>query len=183
MLKRNKKLLLIIIIIFSISSIKAQNFDIKAHYLLKNSATGQYLSLTKENKIKGNGTQVCIVSLNKDIFQELVFTKENTNFFLIQFAGTSFDLDVHGCFDGKPLCGTYKRQNGAEIQIWTVTAKSSPHLWKFEELENNKYRIVNKYSGKVLDLKFTNKNETTYKVVQWQWNAKDTQLWEIIKVQ
>ena len=183
MLKRFRKLLLINIILFSISIIKAQNFDINAQYLLKNSATGQYLSLTKENKIKGNGTQVCVASLNKEMLQKFVFKKEDTNFFLIQFAGTSFDLDVHGCFDGKPLCGTYKRQNGAEIQIWTVKGKSSPHLWKFEALENNKYRIVNKYSGKVLDLESKNKQKTKYEVIQWQWSAKATQMWEVIKIQ
>lgn len=145
-------------------------------YMLQNAKTNQFISLQK-TYAKKNGTQLHTQPQNEAYYQIFRFYAFTPGFYNIRFANANMNLDVHGCYNDKRFCGTYKHQNGAEIQVWTPDA-AAVQQWKTEMVRDGLYRIINKHSGKVIDL---NPKDPT-QLVQWQWNNSESQLWKIILV-
>lgn len=129
-----------------------------------------------------DGANVQLWDLDGDYDRRLKFIPAGEGYYYIQFQHTKANLDVNGCFDGDWFCGTYKKDKGANVQIWSA-GTSDPQKWKMEQVSPGKFKIVNKYSGKVLDAAGGNGHQNGCNVQQWDWNGTTSQQWEIIDVE
>jgi len=149
-------------------------------FYIKSVSAQKYLDLPgyASTAQKQNGASVEIWDLDDGNDRKFKFVPAGNGYYNIQCQHTKSNLDVHGCYDGKWFCGTYKKDKGANIQIWSA-GNSKPQQWKIEQVKPGKFKIVNRYSGKVLDA--TGKGNGS-NVVQWTWHGGSNQLWEIIDV-
>ncbi len=127
---------------------------------------------------KKNGSRVKLWDLDDGNDRKVTFIPTGDGYYNIRFQHTNANLDVHGCYDGKWFCKIYKKDKGAPIQIWAA-GNSTAQQWKIEQIRPGKFRIINRYSGKVLD---ASGNSNGSKLIQWTWHGRDNQLWEIIDV-
>ncbi len=158
------------------------NFTENTFYI-KCVANGKYLDLPgyASNAKKNNGANVQLWDMDNGNDRKIKFIPAGNGYYYINFQHANVNLDVHGCYDGKYFCGTYKKDKGANVQIWSA-GTSKPQQWKIVQVTIGKFKIINRYSGKVLDASASNINKNGCNVQQWTWHGKDNQLWEIIDV-
>ena len=152
-------------------------------FYIKNVAANKYLDIPgyASKALKNNGANVQLWDMDNGADRKVRFIPAGNGYYNIQFQHIKANLDVHGCFDGKLFCGTYKKEKGANVQIWSA-GNSKPQQWKLEKVKSGQYKIVNRYSGKVLDASAKNIKKNGCNVMQWTWHGKNNQLWEIIDV-
>jgi len=150
-------------------------------FLIRNIASGRYLDLSGygPEAQKQNGANVQLWTLDDGKDRRVKFIPADDGWFYIRFQHANVNLDVHGCYDGKLFCGTYKKDKGANVQIWS-SGNSKPQQWKIQQVKPGQFIIVNRYSAKVLDASASNINKNGCNVQQWTRHGKDNQLWEII---
>ncbi len=170
--------------------LKAQKRTVKSSislegntFHIKNVNNGLYLDLSGRGgqAEKHNGANVQLWKLDDGNDRKVKFIPTDNGYYKIQFLHAKVNLDVHGCFDGKWFCLTYKKEKGANIQIWADGSNAQPQQWMLEQINPGQFKIVNRYSGKVLDAQGGGtKNGTN--VIQWTWSGNSNQLWELIDV-
>ena len=159
---------------------KAKSFTDYTFYI-RNAQAGKVLDVAGYglSATKKNGANVHLWDLDKGIDQRFKFVPAGNGYYFIRFQHTNSNLDVSGCFDGKLFCKTYKKDKGANVQMWKA-GNSQPQQWKIEKISYQAYKITNRYSGKVLDASASHIKENGCNVLQWTWKASDNQLWELI---
>ncbi|MCF8261195.1 MAG: RICIN domain-containing protein [Melioribacteraceae bacterium] len=182
---------LIILIIISQGLLFAQKRGKKVElnleagpYYIKSVASGRILDIPgyASNAHKKNGSNVQLWELDDGADRKVKFIPTENGYYSIRFQHAKMNLDVHGCYDSKWFCWTYKRDKGANVQIWKA-GNSKPQQWKVEQVNPGQFRIQNRYSGKYLDADANNINKNGCNVLQWTWNGRDNQLWEIVDVE
>ncbi len=150
-------------------------------FYIKSVSANKYLDLPgyATNAQKQNGASIKLWDLDDGNDRKVKFIDAGNGYYYIRFQHTKANMDVHGCYDGKYFCGTYKKDKGANVQIWNA-GNSKPQQWDIQQIRPGQFKIINRYSGKVLDA--TGKNNGS-NVVQWTWHGGDNQLWEMIEVQ
>ncbi len=150
---------------------------------LKNVAANRYLDLPGyANKAKTeNGSFVVLWDLDRGKDRQVKFIPSSDGYYYIQFQHTKSNLDIHGCYKDKWFCGTYKTDNGAEAQIWAA-GNAESQQWKLKQVYPGKFKIINRFSGKVLDASASNINKNGCKVQQWTYKGSNNQLWELVEV-
>lgn len=189
-MKRNLTVVAIFAIVMMSFSSFAQktgeivNIDLTQNtFYIKCVANGKYLDLPgyAEKAQKENGSNVQLWDLDDGADRTIKFIPAQDGYYFIRFQHASVNMDVHGCYAGKYFCRTYKKDKGANVQIWSA-GNSDPQQWKIEKIKPGQYRITNRYSGKVLDASASNINNNGCNVQQWDWHGGDNQLWEIVDV-
>ena len=153
-------------------------------FYIKNVASGRYLDLPgsgyKAKKENGSKVQLWDFGVGKD--RQFKFIKTG-DYYQIRCQHTASNLDVHGCYKDKLFCGTYKNENGAPIQIWKAKGNGGKvQHWKLVQVNPGQFKMVNEYSGKVLDASASNIKKNGCKVQIWTWKGKKNQLWELVDV-
>ncbi len=72
------------------------------------------------------------------------------------------------------------KENGAKI-VQMRERKSAAHDWKIEHVADGDYKIINRNSGKALEV-FEHSLETGANIAQWDFHGADNQLWKIVEV-
>ncbi len=180
--------LLVLISVISFSQKTNDNgggkVNLNSHtFLIRCVANNKYLDLPgyASKAKKENGANVQLWDLDDGKDRMVKFVPVGNGYYNIQFQHAKVNLDVHGCYDGKLFCKTYKKSKGANVQIWSA-GNSEPQQWKIEQIKFGQFKITNKYSGKVLDASAKNINKNGCNVMQWPWNGGKNQLWELIEV-
>ncbi len=147
-------------------------------FYIKSVSANKYLDLPgyANNAQKQNGASIKLWDLDDGNDRKIKFIDAGNGYYYIRFQHTKANMDVHGCYDGKYFCGTYKKDKGANVQIWSA-GNSKPQQWDIQQIRAGQFKIINRYSGKVLDATGTNNGSN---VVQWTWHGGNNQLWEII---
>ena len=70
--------------------------------------------------------------------------------------------------------------DGDQVLQWADNG-TADHEWKFEDMDNGKYRITNKNSGKVLDVSGASTADGG-NVIQWTDNGGNNQRWTLVKL-
>ena len=150
---------------------------------MKNVAAGKYLDLPGYalKAKKNNGATVQLWDLDDGADRKIKFIPAGNGYYYIRFQHANVNMDVHGCFKGKLFCGTYKTDKGANVQIWNA-GNSKPQQWKLEQVNPGQFRIINRYSGKVLDASGKNISKNGCNVLQWNKHDGKNQLWEMVDV-
>lgn len=177
-------LLLSPVITFAQKKTKKVKLDLEeTTFHIRNVANGKYLDLQgyASKAQSHSGANVQLWDLDEGNDRKLKFIPSGNGYYYIQFQHAKVNLDVHGCYDGKLFCGTYKKEKGANVQIWKA-GSSKPQQWKLEQIKPGKFRIINRYSGKSLDASAKGLNKNGGNVLQWTWHGNDNQLWELIDV-
>lgn len=153
------------------------------NYYIRNVANKKYLDIPgyAHRASKKNGANVQMWDLDDGMDRQVKFIPAGNGYYHIRFQHAKMNLDVHGCYDGKWFCGTYKKDKGANIQIWNA-GDSKPQQWKIEQIKPGQFKIKNRYSGKVLDAAGSGLNKNGGNVLQWDWHGKSNQLWELVDV-
>ncbi len=151
---------------------------------LRNVMSNRYIDLPgsdTDNRSRENGANVQLWDLDQGKDRQLTFIPAGDGYYHIRFQHKNVQLDVHGCFNNRYFCKKYKRDKGANIQIWN---SDSGHVqqWKLEQIRPGQFRILNRYSGKYLDASLSNIHRNGANVLQWNWNGGDNQLWELVCV-
>ena len=152
-------------------------------YYLRCVANEKYLDIPGAGRdaSKDNGADVQLWDLDKGMDRQVKFISAGNNYYFIRFQHAKMHLDVHGCYEGDWFCGTYKKETGANVQIWSA-GNSKPQQWKLEQINPGQFRIINRYSKKVLDASASGLDKNGGDVQQWTWNGNDNQLWELVDV-
>lgn len=153
-------------------------------FYIKSSVGKLYLDLPGGgvNAQSGNGSNVQLWAMDNGADRRVKFIDRGNGFYNIQFQHAKVNLDVNGCFDGDWFCGTYKKDRGANIQIWSA-GNSKPQQWHMEQITPGKFRIVNRYSGKSLNAAGGSGHKNGTNICQWTWGGgQPNELWEIIDV-
>lgn len=144
---------------------------------------GKYIDIPgyAQKAKKDNGSNVVLWDLDDGMDRRVKFIPTSEGYYNIQFQHAKMNMDVHGCYADKWFCGTYKKDKGANVQIWS-SGSSKPQQWKLEQVNPGQFKIRNKYSGKVLDAVGSKTGTNGCNVAQWTDNNGKNQLWEIVDV-
>nr|WP_319401361.1 RICIN domain-containing protein [uncultured Carboxylicivirga sp.] len=156
-------------------------------FAIKNVASGKYLDLpgAGSNAKKDNGTNVKLWDYDSGNDRKFQFTEYNhSGYYFIRPCHCNSRLDIEGCYPGRLFCKYYKNKKGAPIQIWEYNGSTGKGvaLWKLEEVKPGQFVIINKYSGLVMDASASNVHKNGCKVMIWNRNNNDNQLWELIDI-
>ena len=133
------------------------------------------------NKARSNGVNVQLWTLDGGDDQKFKFVPAGNGYYHIQSQHKRMNLDVHGCYDGKWFCGTYKNEKGANVQMWSA-GSSEPQQWKLIQASPGKWFLKNRYSGKYLDARDSHIHRNGCNIMQWSKNGNDNQIWELVSV-
>lgn len=185
---------LIAALLFSVAEVDAQRRGKRtqkveisledAVFHIRNVKSGKYIDISgteNSDKAKKNGANVQLWDLDGGADQKFKFVNAGNGYYHIQAQHKKMNLDVHGCFDGKLFCGTYKKDKGANVQMWSA-GSSEPQQWKLEQVSPGKFHIVNRYSGKVLDASDSNVHKNGCNVMQWNKDNNTNKQWELVDV-
>jgi len=151
---------------------------------IRNVKAGRYLDVSgteNSSKAKSNGVNVQLWDLDGGADQKFKFISAGGGYYYIQAQHKKMNLDVHGCFDGKMFCGTYKKDKGANVQMWSA-GSSKPQQWKLEKVGTGKYKIKNRYSNKYLNADNSQITKLGCNIEQWTDNGGNRQVWELVDV-
>ena len=151
---------------------------------VRNVMANRYIDLPgqdTENRSKENGANVQLWDLDGGGDRKVVFIPAGNGYYYIRFQHANVQLDVHGCFSNRRFCRNFKRDRGANVQIWRSDT-SEPQQWRLLQIRPGQFRIINRYSGKSLDASASNIHRNGANVLQWDWNGNDNQLWELVCV-
>jgi mannan endo-1,4-beta-mannosidase len=192
-----KKLLLILIaflLVLPLSEIEAQRRGkrtVKSQiplegtvFYIRNVKGQKYLDVSgaeNSDKARSNGANVQLWTLDGGADQKFKFVAAGNGYYHIQTQHARMNLDVHGCFDGSWFCGTYKKDRGANVQVWSA-GSSEPQQWMLEEVSPGRFYIKNRYSGKYLDASNSNINKNGCNVQQWDKDSNTNKQWELVDV-
>lgn len=94
-----------------------------------------------------------------------------------QYSGKTLDVDLNPVTNG----GYQEaRNNGTNVFQYGTQAQSN-RLWKLIPTEAGYYRLVSKYSGKVLDVSYISKEDGA-NVHQWEYVGGYNQQWKLVPV-
>lgn len=185
---------LAVAMLFSISDVEAQRRGKRTKkveiplegtvFHIRNVKGKKYLDVSgSENskKARSNGVNVQLWSLDGGADQKFKFVPAGNGYYYIQAQHKRMNLDVHGCFADKRFCGTYKKDKGANVQMWSA-GTSQPQQWKLEEVSPGRFYIKNRYSGKYLDASNSNVHKNGCNVMQWNKDSNSNKHWELVDV-
>lgn len=153
-------------------------------FYIRNVKAQKYLDVSgaeNSEKARSNGANVQLWTLDGGADQKFKFVPVGNGYYHIQTQHARMNLDVHGCFDGTWFCGTYKKDKGANVQVWSA-GSSEPQQWRLEEVSPGRFYIKNKYSGKYLDASNSNINKNGCNVQQWDKDSNTNKQWELVDV-
>ncbi|SRR6056297_353568 len=184
-----KALLIFTVLLISVSGFsqkrkKRVKLDLTGrNYYIRCVANQKYLDIPGygHRASKDNGADVQLWNLDKGMDRRVKFIPAGNGYYHIRFQHAKMNMDVHGCYSGEWFCGTYKDEKGANVQIWSA-GSSKPQEWKLDQINPGEFRIINRYSGKVLDANGHRLNDNGCEVQQWDWHGGDNQLWELVDV-
>ena len=116
-------------------------------FYIRNVKAGKYLDISgaaNSQKARSNGANVQLWTLDGGADQKFKFIPAGNGYYHIQTQHVRMNLDVHGCFDGTWFCGTYKKDRGANVQVWSA-GSSEPQQWKLEKVAPGRFYIKNRY--------------------------------------
>ncbi|MGM0375642.1 MAG: RICIN domain-containing protein [Bacteroidota bacterium] len=193
-MKNYSILLLIVALIFSVVEVDAQRrgkrtkkVDIPLEgttFHIRNVKGGKYIDLPgsdKSDRSRKNGANVQLWDLDDGDDRKFKFIPAGGGYYYIQAQHKKMNLDVHGCFDDKWFCDTYKKDKGANVQVWSA-GSSKPQQWKLEQASKGRFYIKNRYSGKYLDASNSNVNKNGCNVMQWNKDSNTNKQWELVDV-
>jgi len=187
---RTQIVLIIVLMLASSAAVNAQKGGRRTtlslterNYHLRNVANGKYIDIPgyPGDADTDNGADVQLWDLDEGEDRKVKFVPAGGDYYYIRVQHARMNLDVHGCYKGHWFCGTYKTEKGANVQIWSA-GKSKPQQWKLEQINPGEFRIINRYSNKVLDAAGSGLDENGGNVHQWTWHGGDNQLWELVDV-
>jgi mannan endo-1,4-beta-mannosidase len=186
--------LLIAVLLFSAAEVDAQRRGkrtVKADiplegtvFYIRNVKAQKYVDVSgteSSDKAQRNGANVQLWTLDGGADQKFKFVQAGNGYYYIQAQHKRMNLDVHGCFDGKLFCGTYKKDKGANVQMWSA-GSSEPQQWRLEKVAPGRFLIQNRYSGKYLDASNSNINKNGCNVQQWTKSSNTNKHWELVDV-
>ena len=153
-------------------------------FYIRNVKGQKYIDVSgtaNSDKAGKNGANVQLWDLDGGADQKFKFVPAGGGYYYLQTQHKKMNLDVHGCFDGTWFCGTYKKDKGANVQMWSA-GTSEPQQWKLEQVSPGRFHIVNRYSGKVLDASNSNINKNGCNVQQWDKDNNTNKQWELVDV-
>jgi len=162
---------------------------------IKVASTNKYLDLSGNDQVSnknGANAQIWDMDGGKDRLLKFIPTS-NPTYYKIQFQNGGKMLDVGGYWKltdmSIPDQGLYragksdkklKKDKGANIQAWDDNGKDN-QLWRIVPLANNNFAIINKHSGKALDVVGSDLNKNGANLQQYNWeNSDQSQQWKII---
>lgn len=152
---------------------------------IRNAKSGKFLDISgtaNSDKARSNGANVQLWSLDGGADQKFKFIPAGNGYYHIQTQHARMNLDVHGCFEGKWFCGTYKKDKGANVQVWSA-GRSEPQQWKLEKgTAPGRFYIKNRYSGRYLDASNSNVHKNGCNVLQWDKDDNTNKQWELVDV-
>ena len=151
---------------------------------IRNVMANKYIDLPgsdTDNRSRENGANVQLWDLDSGKDRQVTFIPAGNGYYHIRFQHINVQLDVDGCFSDRIFCRHFKRDKGANIQIWRSDSGEAQQ-WRLEQIRPGQFRIINRYSGKSLDASASNINRNGANVMQWDWHGRDNQLWELVSV-
>lgn len=193
-MKNYSILLLIVALVFSVVEVDAQRRGKRTKkkeiplegttFHIRNVKAQKFIDVSgteNSKKARSNGVNVQLWDLDGGADQKFKFVPAGGGYYHIQAQHKKMNLDVHGCFDGKLFCDTYKKDNDANIQMWSA-GSSKPQQWKLEQISTGRFLIKNRYSGKYLDASDSEIHKNGCNIQQWHKNKNTNQQWELVDV-
>lgn len=152
---------------------------------IRNVAAQRYIDLPGKDyaeSARKNAANVQLWDLDEGGDRKVTFIPAGNGYYHIRFQHANVQLDVGGCSSNRIFCRSFKRDKGANIQIWS-SGSSHYQQWKLEQINPGQFRIINRYSGMSLDASGPNIHRNGCNVLQWEWHGGKNQLWELVCVQ
>lgn len=186
--------LLIAALLFSVSEVDAQRrgkrtTEVKIPlegtvFNIRNVKAGRFIDVSgtaNSDKARKNGVNVQLWHLDGGADQKFKFIPAGGGYYYIQSQHKKMNLDVHGCYANKMFCGTYKKDKGANIQMWSA-GTSKPQQWRLVKAGKGKFKLKNRYSNQYLNADNSQITKLGCNIEQWTDNGGDRQVWELVDV-
>ena len=153
-------------------------------FYLRNVMANKYIDLPgsdTDSRSRENGANVQLWNMDGGNDRKVRFIPASDGWYHIRFQHANVQMDVDGCFSSNRFCRNYKKDDGANIQIWS-SGSSEPQQWRIEQIRPGQFRIKNRKSGRYLDASLSNIHRNGANVTQRNWNGGENQLWELVCV-